>query len=93
MHIVSSRRNYYNTPPPWQDASFLQALEAAVMARSGKKRGREIKFRCPVHDDTHPSASYNVERAIWKCHACGAGGGATYLSECLGEAVKQPWLV
>lgn len=53
------------------------AVEHEVMARSGKERGGEIVFRCPMpgHEDKHPSAAYNREKMSWTCHACGAGGG------------------
>lgn len=36
----------------------------------------ERPFKCPVHDDTHASASVNRERGVWKCHGCGEGGSA-----------------
>jgi hypothetical protein len=36
----------------------------------------EVRVRCPAHDDSTPSASMNVEKREWKCHAsqCGAAG-------------------
>lgn len=34
----------------------------------------EVRLRCPQHDDKSPSASLNVEKNLWKCHACGGGG-------------------
>lgn len=36
----------------------------------------ERPFKCPIHDDTHASASVNRERGVWKCHGCGEGGSA-----------------
>src|SRR5947208_8007734 len=36
---------------------------------------RELKLRCPFHDDREPSLSFNTERGVWRCHAgCGGGG-------------------
>lgn len=36
---------------------------------------RELKLRCPFHDDRNPSLTFNTERGVWKCHAgCGEGG-------------------
>jgi len=39
----------------------------------------ERPFKCPVHDDSHASASVNRSRGLWNCHACGAGGSAVSL--------------
>lgn len=37
-------------------------------------RGTERPFRCPSHDDTMASASVNVLKGVWFCHACHARG-------------------
>ena len=65
---------------------FLDRLAAVVEARDGKRKGQEIVFTCPNpgHEDTHPSARYNVKKAAWTCDACGAGGGALDLAKLLG---------
>ena len=34
----------------------------------------ERSWKCPVHDDTHASASINTNTGLWTCFACGAGG-------------------
>lgn len=39
-----------------------------------KGKGTERSFRCPVHDDTHASASVNVNKGVWYCFSCGAKG-------------------
>jgi DNA primase len=36
----------------------------------------ERTVKCPVHDDTVASASVNVGKGLFHCHACGAGGTA-----------------
>ena len=71
-------------------ASFIADLERAVMNRSGRQRGEEIKFRCPLegHEDNIPSASWNMRNHTWYCHACKVGGGALDLAERLG--VEKP---
>ena len=51
---------------------------------SGRREGRETRFLCPAHDDHSPSARWNPEKAVWRCDACGAGGGALDLAERLG---------
>jgi hypothetical protein len=38
--------------------------------------GIERPFHCPVHGDTHPSASVNVISGLWVCYSCGAKGKA-----------------
>ena len=61
------------------------------------KQGKNYKCICPFHNDHHPSMSINVERNIYKCFTCGAGGGPiTFVSkyknipsfEALKEVVK-----
>lgn len=36
----------------------------------------ERNTRCPVHEERVASASMNVGKGLWHCHACGAGGTA-----------------
>jgi hypothetical protein len=59
-------------------------VEAAVMARGGKKQGAEIRFKCPSHDDTHNSADYNPTKRVWICRACGESGNYWHLGVLLG---------
>jgi DNA primase len=33
------------------------------------------KTRCPVHDDSSPSFTVDLDTGAWKCHACHAKGG------------------
>jgi DNA primase len=40
-----------------------------------KKKGREMVGLCPFHDDHRPSFYVNPSKQIFKCFACGAGGG------------------
>jgi len=40
-----------------------------------KKKGREMIGLCPFHDDHRPSFYVNPSKQIFKCFACGAGGG------------------
>lgn len=37
-------------------------------------QGIERPFCCPVHGDSHASASVNVAKGVWYCYACGATG-------------------
>ncbi len=40
-----------------------------------KKRGKEFVGLCPFHDDKNPSMYVTPVKQIFKCFACGAGGG------------------
>jgi DNA primase len=40
-----------------------------------KKRGHEFLGLCPFHSDKHPSMNVSPNKQIFKCFACGAGGG------------------
>lgn len=69
----------------------LTDLEQAVSARAGKQDGNEIKFLCPAHDDTNPSAFYNIEKGVWHCKSCGTSGGYIDLAKRLDvELPKLP---
>lgn len=48
----------------------MTTLEEAL----AEGRGTERPFRCPSHDDTTASASVNVLKMVWFCHACHAKG-------------------
>jgi len=37
-------------------------------------RGVERPFCCPVHEDSHSSASVNTMKGLWVCYACKASG-------------------
>ncbi len=40
-----------------------------------KRRGKEFVGLCPFHDDHKPSMYVSPAKQIFKCFACGAGGG------------------
>lgn len=44
---------------------------------NGSTGQRTVK--CPVHDDAHASATVNMEKGLFHCFACGAGGSAADL--------------
>jgi len=39
-------------------------------------RGGEQGIRCPVHEDRVASASLNLDKQLFNCHACGKRGDA-----------------
>ncbi len=59
------------------DAVRDQAHFETVLQRYGleaKGQGAERMIRCPFHDDRTPSCSVNLDRRVFHCFACGAGG-------------------
>lgn len=40
-----------------------------------KQSGNYYKCLCPFHDDTNPSLHIDINKDIYKCFSCGAGGG------------------
>lgn len=70
------------TPSP----DLLAAVTAAIEARGCRREGTELRMRCPdpAHEDVHPSARWHPERGVWRCDACGLGGGAVDLAARLG---------
>lgn len=69
---------------------FLDAITNAALARDGKPQRTEILFRCPAdgHEDRHPSARWNRDKATWCCDVCKAGGGALDLADRFG--IEKP---
>jgi hypothetical protein len=68
---------------------ILNAITAAVWTRDGKGLGDEVRFTCPLpgHEDAHPSARWNLPKAVWYCDVCAAGGGWRDLAPLLGIAL------
>lgn len=63
---------------------LVALIERELMNRGGRAVGREIRFRCPAHDDHHPSARRNRDKQLWHCDVCKAGGRAQSLAARLG---------
>ena len=46
------------------------------------KKGNNYVAICPFHSDTNPSMNISVDKQIYKCFSCGAGGNVfTFVSE------------
>lgn len=46
------------------------------------KKGRNYVSVCPFHNDTNPSMQISVDKQIYKCFSCGAGGNVfTFVEE------------
>lgn len=62
----------------------VAAIERALTARKARREGRELRFVCPAHKDTDPSARWNPDNQTWYCDACTTGGGWSDLAIRLG---------
>ena len=51
--------------------AVLQHYGAIVRRTSG-----QVNIKCPFHDDTHSSASFNTRENIFNCFACGMQGNS-----------------
>ncbi len=53
-------------------------IEPIISFFGGEVRGGsgEIRVRCLMHNDSHRSASMNVETNLYYCQTCGKGGNA-----------------
>lgn len=53
---------------------------AERLSGPGVRRGREIAFRCPLHDDHDPSMRTDPEKGVWYCDPCAVGGDVVRLA-------------
>ncbi len=54
---------------------------AERLAGRGVRHGKEVLFRCPLHNDNNPSLSVNPEKGLWRCFPCGVGGDVVRLAQ------------
>jgi DNA primase len=54
-------------------------LAEKLSGAPGVRRGREIAYICPLHDDHNPSLRVDPERGVWFCDPCLVGGDAVEL--------------
>jgi DNA primase len=41
--------------------------------------GGEKSILCPIHDDSHKSASVNSDKGVWVCYACNGRGSGIHI--------------
>lgn len=68
-------------------------LEREEFARAWSSVGVELLpgdryYRCPFHDDHHPSLHIDAEGCRWYCFGCGVGGGIGRLRNLLGDTTS-----
>jgi DNA primase len=76
-----------------QVAQATDVVELISQYIALKKKGKEFVGLCPFHDDKNPSLTVSPAKQIFKCFACGAGGGVyqflmLYEKLSFGEAVR-----
>jgi len=54
-------------------------LAQKLSGAPGVRRGREIAFRCPLHDDHDPSLRVDPGQGVWFCDPCLRGGDVVEL--------------
>ena len=60
-------------PDDWTPEMFRAEVEA--LCGTGHPAGAEVVYKCPWHDDEHPSLYVNYEKRAWICRSqCGGGG-------------------
>lgn len=70
------------------DVTALEALNPVSVS------GHEVLCHCPYHEDTNPSATFNVKSGLFHCFACGAGKNVKQLSRDLGvDVVRREWFI
>jgi DNA primase len=77
--------------PRYRGASYTRLIDEAkrlvpvpelaekLSGAPGVKRGRELAFICPLHDDHDPSLRADPERGVWYCDPCLVGGDVVEL--------------
>src|SRR5215208_5686830 len=67
-----------------KEAITVEELAERLSGAPGVRRGREIAFVCPLHDDHDPSLRVDPERGVWFCDPCLLGGDVV-------ELARQAW--
>src|SRR5215207_7735127 len=62
-----------------KDAVLVEDL-AERLSGPGVRRGREIAFVCPLHDDHNPSLRVDPAKGLWYCDPCLLGGDVVELA-------------
>ncbi len=77
----TSHRREVSDPLPVEVARAVPILSVTARLGLGEpvRRGREWAVLCPLHDDTRPSLTLNLDRGLWYCFACSEGGDSLAL--------------
>lgn len=57
---------------------------------TGRKSGQQLVGQCPLHQDTKPSFSLNIQSGLWTCFArCGAGNFSGLVHRIQGGTIAE----
>jgi DNA primase len=62
-----------------KDRISLASVATALLGPAQKREGRSLLWRCPLHQDVHPSFRVDLKRNRWRCWTCAVGGDAPEL--------------
>src|ERR671916_740130 len=65
----------------WSGYSGSILLHGDCARNLGTHLIAEIRFLCPIHADSKPSARWNPQKETWYCDPCHVGGGAQDLAQ------------
>jgi len=75
-----------------------EEIARAALGEPARRQGAELLWRCPRHDDKHPSLQVNTNKNVWICGPCGQSGNAWQLAAFLAgtspddKAAVTAWL-
>lgn len=73
-----------------QHKRFNYASLASLLGILGNVSGKELRAPCPLHQDTNPSWSMNIDTGLWKCFSrCGAGNFQRLVEERLSYSSQE----
>jgi hypothetical protein len=55
-------------------ANAVERIIPELLGEHAIEVGRELKVRCPWHQDKKPSLRINASKGVWRCDPCGVGG-------------------
>lgn len=72
------------------DSNAIQLVDPFALGLDvAKISGTECTVLCPFHPDSHPSASFNLDKGLFYCFACGASANATQLAKLFGGFIRR----
>jgi hypothetical protein len=57
-----------------------ESVARAALGEPQRQAGQELFYRCPNHDDQHPSLQINLRKNVWMCGPCDTSGRAWALA-------------
>lgn len=75
-----------NPEPGGKGKLSCESIARAALGDPARRSGAELFWKCPRHDDAHPSLQINPAKNKWLCGPCGASGGAWALAAFLSRS-------